>query len=344
MVKETDSIYSKAFFIILFCIVIILSYKIVESFLMAVVVGGLIAHALQPLQKSILLRGIKSTHTAYLITFGLIIIVIIPLGIFVTSLFRQAIQFENYIALHETLPFKSLIESVSKWPIFKHFIDNTTPLQTHIKIWTKELATLISSLALKQAAEIPFLLLQTVLTLISCFVFLTEGEKLMFWFLDKIPMEIETRNSLLKSFSHSSKIAVWATLAAAGSQAITILIAFLVLDVPAAALATGATFIFSFIPILGSAPVWIAGAIYLYIQGAFIKFAIMIFFGLATGLVDNITLVFILKGPNGLHPLIGLIAVFGGLQVFGFFGVLIGPITIALLISMCEVLPQLWKK
>ena len=344
MVKETDNIYSKTTFIILFSFVIILSYKIVNSFLMAVVVGGLMAHALQPIQKSNLFKKIKPIYTAYLIIFGLIIIVILPLSFFITSLTRQAIQFENYIAFHETLSFQSLIQSANKWPIIKHFIHDSTELQSHIKIWTKDLGNIISSFAIKQAAEIPFILLQTILSLISCLVFLTEGEKLTIWLSDKIPIRIEIKKSLLRSFSYSSKVAVWATLAAAGAQAISIFIAFLVLDVPASALATGATFIFSFIPFLGSAPVWILGAIYLYSQGAYIKFTIMIFFGLLTGLVDNITRVFILKGPKGLHPLVGLIAVFGGLQVFGFFGVLIGPIAIALLISMCNVWPQLWRK
>jgi predicted PurR-regulated permease PerM len=344
MVKEADIIYSKSAFIILFSLIIILSYKIVNSFLMAVVVGGLIAHALQPIQKSSLFKKIKPTHTAYLVISGLIVIVILPLGFFITSLIRQAVQFENYLAFHDTLSFQSLIESASKWPIINHFIDNSAQLQSHVKIWTKEVGTIISSFAIKQAAEIPSLFLQTILTLISCLVFLTEGEKLILWLFDKIPMKIDIKNSLLKSFGHSSKIAVWATLAAAVAQATTIFISFLVLGVPAATLATGATFIFSFIPILGATPVWILGAVYLYSKGLFLKFSFMILFGLVTGIVDNIARVYILKGPRGLHPLVGLIAVFGGIQVFGIFGVLIGPITIALLISMCEVWPQIWEK
>ena len=52
MVGETDSIYSKTTFVILFTLVIILSYKMVASFLMAVIVGGLIANALNPIQQT----------------------------------------------------------------------------------------------------------------------------------------------------------------------------------------------------------------------------------------------------------------------------------------------------
>ena len=50
-----------------------------------------------------------------------------------------------------------------------------------------------------------------------------------------------------------------------------------------------------------------------------------------------------MKGSKGLHPLLSLIAVLGGIQVFGLFGVLIGPVIVALLISMFEVWPSVYK-
>jgi predicted PurR-regulated permease PerM len=57
------------------------------------------------------------------------------------------------------------------------------------------------------------------------------------------------------------------TLVAASVQAVMMLAGFLVLGIPGAVLAAGATFVFAWIPLLGSTPVAIAGAIYLYSQG-----------------------------------------------------------------------------
>jgi len=65
------------------------------------------------------------------------------------------------------------------------------------------------------------------------------------------------------------------------------LLSYLALGVPAASLAAGATFLFAWIPLVGSSPVWLAGAIYLYAQDAMLKAILMVVCGLIAGLVDN---------------------------------------------------------
>lgn len=345
MSYKPDNKYSGPTFVIIFGLIIVLSYRIFSSFLIAVLIGGLIAHTLKPIKQYLLFKRLKPTHAALLIVFGLIMVIVIPLGFFVTSLIRQAIQLEKYLTLHETISLQSLISSISTWPPVSHLVGDSIQFQNKINTWSIELVAKVSTAALKQAGEIPYLLLQTILTLMSCLVFLTEGEKFTTWLLDKIPLNAEIKKSLLESFALSSKSAVWASLFAAGAQALTILIGFLTLNVPAAVLAAGGTFVFAFIPFLGASPMWILGAIYLYLQGSYVKFVLMLICGVIAGLIDNIVRALILKGPHGsLHPLVGLIAVFGGINVFGIFGVLIGPMVVALLISMCEVWPQVWEK
>lgn len=335
---------SKFTFYALFGLVIFLSYKIAASFLVSVLMGWLIAHSLEPIQKGRWLKNFKPRHAAYITFAGLILVFVLPLALFVSSLIRQAIQLKDFLVYHEMTSLHSLVESMAGWPIASYFIQDPARLQNEVEIWTSEIGTFVSSFALNQATEIPSLLVQTLFVLLSCFVFLIEGDRFTSWLTNLIPLKGEIKASIKKSFTESSKNAAWATLAASGAQSATILTGFLILNVPAAVLAAGATFIFSFVPIVGSSPVWILGAIYLYLQGSFIKFALMICFGVAAGLVDNIMRAFVLTGPHGLHPLVGLVAVFGGIQVFGLFGVLIGPIVIALLITMCEVWPQIWDE
>lgn len=344
MVQEKKNVYSRITFIVLFTLVIILSYKIVASFLLAVIVGGLLAHALKPIQQNNLFKKIKSSYASGVIVFGLIVLIVIPLAYFIVSLIQQAIEFEKYLVFHEELSYQTLLDSMSKWPILNYLMDGSSQLQNQLKIWSTEFGSIISSLALKQATEIPIMFLQTLLTLISCYVFLSEGEVFNAWLADKIPLNQEIKKSLVMSFNYSSKRAVWATLAAALAQGLTMFIAYLMLAVPGAVLAAGATFIFAFIPLIGSAPLWIVGVVYLYLKGSYLKLILMVIFGIFVGIIDNIVRAFILKGPHGLHPLVALVAIFGGLEVFGFFGVLIGPIVIALLITMCEVLPQILER
>jgi predicted PurR-regulated permease PerM len=343
MLKHAEDLYSKTTFLIIFTLVIIVSFKIASSFLIAILMGGVIAHALKPIQQSPWLLKINTTHTSYIIVIGLIVVVVLPLALFVISLIQQAIQLEKYLVFHDTLTFDSLLETINKWPLLKRLIRDPIQFQNLIKHFATESGDRIRIIAMSLAQEIPSLFIQTLITIISCFVFLSEGDKFSLWLSDKIPLKKEIKISLLKSFNQSSTNAVWASLAASGAQAIMVFFSFLVFDIPAAFLAAGATFVFNFIPILGAMPAWILGSLYLYFQNSFLQLGIFIIVALISSVIESVVRVLVLKGHHGLPTLVGLVAVFGGIQFFGFFGVLIGPIIVALLISMCEVWPQVLK-
>ena len=79
--------------------------------------------------------------------------------------------------------------------------------------------------------------------------------------------------------------------------------------------------------------------IYLYVHGEIGKTLIMFGFGLFIGVVDNFVRAYVLKGREAIHPLVGLVAIFGGIQMFGILGVFLGPILAAVLISLLQIWP-----
>lgn len=333
---------SKITFIILFALVFFLAIQIVSSFMIAIIVGGLLALALRPLQKKLMCKRISSNLAAYLVFFILIVIVIVPLGLFIKSLIEQASMLKHYLASNE-ISYKSVLESIGNWRITKYIISNPAELESQMKMWLAKFGSTVSSFALNQASQIPTLILQTVFILLSFLFFLLDGKRFSVYISQKIPLREDIKEKLLISFKSSSKTAIWATLLTATVQACIIFFSFLALHVPIAFFAAASTFIFAFIPFVGSIPVWGLATLYLYLQGSITQMFVMIIVGVIVGLVDNVIRAFIFKGPKGLHPLIALIAVLGGIQVFGFFGVLIGPVIATLLITLCSAFPHLWE-
>jgi predicted PurR-regulated permease PerM len=122
------------------------------------------------------------------------------------------------------------------------------------------------------------------------------------------------------------------------------LLSYLTLGVPAAFLAAGATFLFAWIPLVGCSPVWLAGAIYLYAQDALLKAILMVVCGLMAGLVDNFVRPMILQGRSKMHPLVSLVAVFGGIEMFGIMGILLGPILAAVLMALLQIWPEVGQR
>lgn len=96
----------------------------------------------------------------------------------------------------------------------------------------------------------------------------------------------------------------------------------------------------SLVPFLGAASVWVPCAIYLaaieHRMGAAILLAI--YGAVVVSSIDNVIKMYVLQGHSQLHPLLALLSVLGGIQVFGPIGILVGPMVVVFLQTLLEIL------
>jgi len=164
------------------------------------------------------------------------------------------------------------------------------------------------------------------------------------WFDNKNPLDQEVRNKLSNTFMDTSFSTIWATFAAAGAQSVWMFFSFLILGVPAPFLAMGLTFVFAWIPLVGCSPIWLIASGYLMMNDSVTKAIIMVVLGLIAGILDNIVRPAVLQGRSHLHPLVGLVAILGGIAWFGVMGVFIGPVLVSVLITLLESWPYIAKR
>ena len=88
-------------------------------------------------------------------------------------------------------------------------------------------------------------------------------------------------------------------------------------------------FVLSFIPIFGTAPVTAGATLYLFATGHPVSGIVMGASGVLIGLSDNIVRPWAQGSQDHMHPLVALLAIFGGLELFGFAGVFVGPVVAA---------------
>ena len=65
----------------------------------------------------------------------------------------------------------------------------------------------------------------------------------------------------------------------------------------------------------------------------------MFLVGIAATVADNVIRPMMLKGKADMHPLVSLLALIGGLHLFGIIGVFLGPIIVAVLILLLQTWP-----
>jgi len=96
--------------------------------------------------------------------------------------------------------------------------------------------------------------------------------------------------------------------------------------------------LFSLMPYIGSAVIWFPTAIYLLVTGRIWQGAFLLFWGfLVVSVIDNIVRPYLIKGRAQVHPLIIFFSIFGGIMAFGFLGMFIGPIIVAITFTLLRI-------
>lgn len=113
--------------------------------------------------------------------------------------------------------------------------------------------------------------------------------------------------------------------------------AFWVLGLPAPVLFGTLMFLLALIPFAGTPIVWGPAAAWLIYNGMYGKGIFMIAWGvLAISMIDNFLRPYFISKKLGFHGLLSFIGIIGGMIAFGFIGVFLGPLLIAIPLRLIE--------
>jgi predicted PurR-regulated permease PerM len=331
-----------AFLTLLIAVMVIMGLMVLP-YMLAVTMGGILAVLAQPVFQRLTGHHVPPRVAAAIVVLGVVLVIIAPLAFFVTKAIQQGIAIGHGLA-EGGVSVRSLLDHVSGWAPIETLIGSPDAVEAQARRWMQSAGTSATATIVGLAAHLPTLVLQLALASLAGFFLLVDGHRLLGWMTDKIPIEADVRGQVVQSFQETAISVIWATIAAAAAQSAAMLLSYLILGVPAAFLAAGATFLCAWIPLVGSTPVWLAGAIYLYTQDAMLKAILMVVCGLMTGLVDNVVRPLILQGRSKMHPLVSLVAIFGGIEMFGILGVFLGPILAAVLIALLQIWPAVGQR
>lgn len=121
-------------------------------------------------------------------------------------------------------------------------------------------------------------------------------------------------------------------------QGIIALVGFLIFGVPDPFFWFVITAIGSMIPFIGTAIGILPAAILLFAQGSdFQGIALLIYGFVVVGSTDNIIRLYVLERLASVHPLITLFGVIVGVPLFGFIGLIFGPLLISLFLLILKI-------
>jgi predicted PurR-regulated permease PerM len=117
----------------------------------------------------------------------------------------------------------------------------------------------------------------------------------------------------------------------AAAQAFVAMFGYLIAGVPGVAMLTFMTFIFSMVPVIGATLIWLGAAWWLYDSGQTGWAIFMVLWGMfGISSVDNFIKPILISRTSSLPLLLIVVGIFGGVMVFGFIGLFLGPMLLAL--------------
>lgn len=173
---------------------------------------------------------------------------------------------------------------------------------------------------------------------LATFYFLRDGRRLKRLLMSWSPLLNSNDRYITLTLKRAIHSVFIGNLSVAVMDGISIGLAFLTFGIPAPALWGTFAAIAALVPGIGMSLIVLPAAAYLYVSGNIAYCIGVLVWGYATVfVVDHIIGPSLLNKGINIHPFVILLSVLGGLAIFGIVGFLVGPLVIAVLVTLLEV-------
>jgi predicted PurR-regulated permease PerM len=322
---------------------------LISPLLLPVAMGGVLAILLVPWLEKLEKRRFKPSLAASLLSLGVTLVIVLPAVLLVILGARMTLDQVRILRDVPHLPpgvSTGVFEKLLEVPALKPLVDLITG---YFPVESQEIARTLSDVAQGIAirvagalgdflTQLPSYALGMVIMLVANYFFLVDGKKLVTFVRANSFFTTEQTERLLRAFVGSCRSVILASIVSGFAQSALFAIAALVVGRSQVPLIGFAIFFASFVPLIGSAPVTLGVALHQFFTVGHPSGIVLLAVAALVGVIDNVIRAAVMRGSANLHPLLGFIAVFGGLQVMGFAGVFLGPILASLAMAMIDVL------
>ncbi|MGO1462013.1 MAG: AI-2E family transporter [Marinobacter sp.] len=266
------------------------------------------------------------------------LIVVIPVLVLVTSLAAEGVGIYQKIQDGEIKPGEYIDQVNRSFPAIQSFLAQFDISFSEIRDRVVSLFVGGSQFLAKQAIGVGQntfqFFLGLALMVYLAFFLLRDGNKLIDLMIRALPLGDERERLLFAKFAEVTRATVKGNLLIAIIQGALGGIIFWILGIGGALLWGVVMAIFSLLPAIGAALVWVPAAIYLAAVGNTVPAIVLTLFGLVViGLADNLLRPILVGRDTRLPDYIVLLSTLGGIAMFGINGFVMGPLVAALFMA-----------
>lgn len=330
---------------------IYLLYRILSPFLPSIIWAILLAIIFYPLfQKLQYLLKKRGILSAMIMTLLVLIVIVLPFTLLLTSLAGEVVDVYHRVEeIIKTGQLQAYWEKMKELPIAKWILiklgqqidlSQTDPLPLLLKN-LKQISTFILNQTTTLVKGFSTFVAGFFFMLLSLYYLFKDGSRFFKGLKEIIPLPSRERDLLIQRFKDMIYATIYGGILIAMIQGFLGGLSFWALGLPSPIFWGTAMALLSFIPIGGTALIWVPAVILLLIGGAFIKGFILLGVGvLVISMVDNLLRPFFISTQTNIHPLLLFFSVLGGIQAFGLIGLVAGPLIATLFLTLIEIYIQ----
>ena len=323
----------------------LLLYRILEPFLAPMAWAIFLGFLLQPAQTrlTVWLRG-RNSIAAFLLTILTLLLFLGPLTALAVAFAQQAAELsvllQGWLERQPGQGFVRLIDLPVLGRLLEWIDRYTTVSTAESQAWLLEGAKRIFE---KIAASGGMALLGAIGTVLSftvmlflLFFFIRDGRAMARAAINLVPLAPSHRDQLRDRVAAVTHAVVLGTVVTAAVQGLLLGIGFAVVGLPAPVVFGVMGAVLSVVPFGGTALVWVPAVVVLLIQGRYGAAIVLAVIGVIVSTVDNFLKPLLISGRAVVPTLAVFIGVIGGLAAFGMIGLFLGPVVIALVLSLID--------
>ncbi len=305
----------------IFLIILVLTYLLLKPYFMPILWALFLTYFFYPIYKK-LRKYIKNEVVVSAIMCLLItLFILIPVYFIVSIILKESFNVYSFIRTSD------LVNILAQYNL------NVAP---YIDQGIQAITTFTIDSITNFIVSIPKRVLDLFIILFISFYLFRLGPDFADRVLKYFPKKIQ--NVLKKDFVQVSDATVYGHILTAIIQAVIGIVGLIIFKVPNPFLWGFAMFLLAMIPFLGPALIWFPASVYLYVSGKEPYGIGLFFYGLLlVSTIDNFIKPKLIGKKLSLHPAIILLGIIGGLSLFGLIGLFVGPLILALFISLTKI-------
>ena len=336
----------KWFFLILFVVMIVFVLMILKPFIATLITSLILSYLFYPVYKKINQKLNKKSLSAFITILLVVMVIAVPIILATPTLIREVHANYVFIKQNTVLP-EQCTDNSTVCFLSQRVADFLAQPQVklYLESTTKSVSNYMANGLSQFLRSLPTLLVNLFVLFFVMFYFFRDAPNLFRRIEAVIPLPRSHYRMIVKRFDETIFSVLFGYILIGLLEGVLSTIIFVILGVKAPILLGLLVALFAILPVIGAPFIWIPLSAVFLIEGwssgdslPIIKAVVLIIFGICVLMpIDTILTPKIISNKSKVHPVLILLGLLGGIQLFGFIGILIGPVTLAVFMTFLDI-------